>query len=127
VRSQLAGKLWIDTGCAEQLAAIGERLLKRALDGVGPDEDLGDFVLIEELLELAVPPSRAKLLHDYPRGRPIIQGALLATTALLKKAPFRIRSPIAGHLTITNRKVAEVADCAVRDRRKGSRQTTNSH
>jgi hypothetical protein len=51
---------------------------------------------------------------------------LLATAALLKKAPFRIRSPIAGHLTITNRKVAEVADCAVRDRRKGSRQHCSS-
>ena len=46
MRSQLAGKFWIDTGRAEQLAAIGERLLERALDGVGPDEHLGDFVLI---------------------------------------------------------------------------------
>ena len=54
MRSQLAGKFWIDTGRAEQLAAIGERFLERALDGVRPDEHLGDLVLIEELLKLAV-------------------------------------------------------------------------
>jgi len=54
VSSQLAGKVWIDTGRAEQLAAIGERLLESALDSVRPDEHLGDFVLIEQLLELAV-------------------------------------------------------------------------
>jgi hypothetical protein len=47
-------RFWIDTGCAEQLAAIGERPLERALDGVGLNEHLGDFVLIEELVELAV-------------------------------------------------------------------------
>jgi hypothetical protein len=54
VRSQFAGKFWVDTGRAEQLTAIGERLLERALDGVRPDEHLGDLVLIEKLLELAV-------------------------------------------------------------------------
>jgi hypothetical protein len=54
VRSQLAGKFWIDTGRAEQLAAIGERLLESTLDSVRPNEHLGDLVLIEKLLELVI-------------------------------------------------------------------------
>src|SRR6185312_1989493 len=99
VRSQLAGKFWIDAGCAEQLAAIGKRLLKRALDGVGPDEDLGDFVLIEELLELAVRNGldlrvlNPKILdqhHSEKSGKKIPNGELmLSLLGLLGRAIIR--------------------------------------
>jgi len=99
VRSQLAGKFWIDTGGAEQLAAIGERLLERALDGVGPDEHLGDFVLIEELLELAVRNGldlrvlNPKILdqhHSKKSGKKIPDGKLmLSVFGLLGPAVLR--------------------------------------
>ena len=52
--TQLGGKGRIDTDCAEQLSPIGKRLLESTLDGFRPDEHLGDLVLIEQLLELAV-------------------------------------------------------------------------
>ena len=52
--TQLGGKLRIDTGGAEQLSSVGKRLPERTLDGVLPDEHLGDLVLVEQLLELTV-------------------------------------------------------------------------
>src|SRR5262249_10098138 len=54
MRTQLVGKRGIDAHGVEKLSPIGKRLLQRAPDGVGPDRRLGDLVLREQLLELAV-------------------------------------------------------------------------
>jgi hypothetical protein len=42
---QLVGELRIDADRVEQLPPVGKRLLQRALDGLGADQDFGDFVL----------------------------------------------------------------------------------
>ena len=54
MRLELAGKFPVDPYRVEQLSAVGKRVRQRALDGVGSDEYLCNFVLREQLFELAV-------------------------------------------------------------------------
>ena len=51
---ELFGQLRIDPDREEFALAARQRLLQRALDGIGADRDVGDLALVEQLLELAI-------------------------------------------------------------------------
>jgi len=54
MRLKFVSEVGVDAHGVEQLAPIGQRLLERALDGVGSNQHVGDLVIREQLLELAV-------------------------------------------------------------------------
>jgi hypothetical protein len=54
MRLKFVGEVGVDAHGVEQLSPIGQRLLERALDGVGSIQHVGDLVIREQLIELAV-------------------------------------------------------------------------
>jgi hypothetical protein len=103
---QLVSEIGTDADRVEHLPPVGKRLLQRALDGLGADQDFGDFVICEQLLELTVRDgldlgeARPEVLdqHHAEKGRKDVPGGelLLALLGLLgRRLRVRLRRLVA--------------------------------